>query len=139
MEQIQLVLAGEYVGETPESIMSQFDVEIGYKSYNQGDHGSAKRDGFHMVFAYHDDESYSGYAFILGFRDGQLVEINGSHCSCHGFEGQWEEEPVTIEALRHRMTKGDLGKTWDTDTQGYNKSEFADELESLLVTIESAA
>ena len=51
--------------------------------------------------------SYEGRAFVLIVRDGKLYEINGSHCSCYGFEDQWSEEPTFIEALRCRDWGGD--------------------------------
>jgi hypothetical protein len=28
--------------------------------------------------------------------------VNGSHCSCHGLEGQWEPEETSMKALEHR-------------------------------------
>lgn len=57
-----------------------------------------------VLFASYVQESYEGYAFVL-FRDaqdGQLYEVNGSHCSCFGLEGQWDPEPTFLAALENR-------------------------------------
>ena len=79
-----------------------------------------------ILLASYGTPSYEGYAFVLFRRDGKLWEVNGSHCSCYGLEGQWEPEEVSVEALRHRLDKGELGKgDWD-------KNPFADELRQVL-------
>jgi hypothetical protein len=64
-------------------------------------------------YAYRD---YSGNAFVL-FQtgQGQLFEVNGGHCSCHGLEDQWIPEETNIDALLHRATEGKLGMNWDAD------------------------
>lgn len=41
-------------------------------------------------------------SFFVFEKDGQLFENNASHCSCYGFENQWEPEPTTQEALLRR-------------------------------------
>lgn len=33
-------------------------------------------------------------SFYIGKRGNQVFEVNGSHCSCYGFEGQWDEEII---------------------------------------------
>ena len=46
-----------------------------------------------------DSESF----FLLRSKaDGSLYEIHGSHCSCHGFEGQLDLEPTDIKSLKYR-------------------------------------
>lgn len=38
--------------------------------------------------------------FLLRNRvTGELAEINGAHCSCYGFEGQFELEPIDVKVL----------------------------------------
>lgn len=60
-------------------------------------------DGAVLLFAYYTDEDYSGSAFaVFEAADGALWEINGSHCSCYGLEGQWQPEQTTTAALRMR-------------------------------------
>lgn len=54
-----------------------------------------------MLIAYSGGEFYEQWEFFLiRDRQGNLFEVNSSHCSCYGFEGQWEPEPTTIEYLK---------------------------------------
>jgi hypothetical protein len=55
-----------------------------------------------IIIAEYTYESYEGSVFVLFERDGQLYEVNGSHCSCNGIEGQWSPEATTWEALYMR-------------------------------------
>lgn len=64
------------------------------------------RDGDVLLVAVNSQEDYCGYAWVLFERDGKLFEVHGSHCSCHGFEGQWKPEETTFQALRDRVTNG---------------------------------
>lgn len=66
-----------------------------------------------ILFAYYCYQDYSGEAFVLVEQDGKLYEVNGSHCSCNGLEGQWDLEATSVEALAHRLTEGRLGRSWD--------------------------
>lgn len=59
-------------------------------------------DGAEVLLAWYGDGSYCGSSFVLFRKDGKLYEVNGSHCSCYGLEGQWEPEETTVEALRMR-------------------------------------
>jgi hypothetical protein len=55
-----------------------------------------------VLFASYEDEHWEGIAFVLFERDGKLYEVNASHCSCHGLEGQWEPEETSWVALAQR-------------------------------------
>ena len=79
-----------------------------------------------ILFASYGLDNYSGDAFVLFERDGQLFEVNGSHCSCYGLEGQWSPEDTTLEALEFRLLKGTFG------TDSYSDNEFAKELKDFL-------
>ena len=57
-------------------------------------------DGATVLYACYDRGGYDGRAIVIFERDGQLYEVFGSHCSCHGLEGQWEPGEVTRESLR---------------------------------------
>ena len=59
-------------------------------------------EGATILLASYTYENYTGDAFVLFERDGQLFEVNGSHCSCYGLEGQWEPEETTKDALLAR-------------------------------------
>lgn len=68
-----------------------------------------------ILFAVYEYENCSGTAFVLFEKDGELYEVNGSHCSCYGLEDQWIPEEASLDELKHRLDKGELGKH-----QGYN-------------------
>ena len=55
-----------------------------------------------IVYAQYDCENYEGYAHLIFIKDGLLFEVNGSHCSCNGLEGQWYPEETTLNALLAR-------------------------------------
>ena len=46
-------------------------------------------EGVEVLLASYSYEDYSGLAFVLFRKDGELFEVNGSHCSCYGLEDQW--------------------------------------------------
>lgn len=80
-----------FVGFNDEvDVFSQFDV----KEEEQKD--------VEFLFAQYDQEAYEGSAFVLFARKGKLYEVNGSHCSCYGLEGQWSPEETSLDALKKR-------------------------------------
>lgn len=57
-------------------------------------------------------------AFYLARRGNDVFEVHGSHCSCHGFEGQWDEEPITsLESFMTLMDRSWLGG-YDSNPDG---------------------
>jgi hypothetical protein len=52
-----------------------------------------------VLYALREFGDYDGWCFVLFKRAGKLYEVNGSHCSCYGLEGQWEPEETLVEAL----------------------------------------
>lgn len=66
-------------------------------------------EGVRILFAAYENESYEGYAMVIFSKDGKLYEVNGSHCSCNGLEGQWQPEETSLEALKMRnYSYGDM-------------------------------
>lgn len=63
-------------------------------------------EGYNVVYAYYEDDCYDGSAFVLLEKNGEYFEVNGSHCSCYGLEGQFDLEATTAEALKHRADEG---------------------------------
>lgn len=63
-------------------------------------------EGAEVLFAIYDEHSYEGDAFVLFRHDGGLFEVNGSHCSCYGLEGQWDPEPTSVDALHLILDEG---------------------------------
>ena len=79
-------------------------------------------DGVGIIYASYSCDDYShGEAFVLFEKDGVLYEVNGSHCSCHGLEDQWDPEETSVAALRLRKR--------NNDALPANFDEFLDELE----------
>jgi hypothetical protein len=62
-----------------------------------------------ILVASYDTPSYEGYAFVLFKVGRKFYEVNGSHCSCYGLEGQWEPEETSLAEIRHRVKEGNLG------------------------------
>lgn len=88
-------------------------------------------DDIEILLAYYLYEDYSGTAFVLFKQNGKLYEVNGSHCSCYGLEGQWDPDETTVESLRHRLENGNLGTeySWRGDNL---KNTFEAELVKVL-------
>lgn len=78
-------------------------------------------DGATIYLAYYHVGNWGcdSSAFVLFEKDGKLYEQHGSHCSCHGLEGQWQPEETTIESLAHRAEKGSFGYPGGYDDEGY--------------------
>lgn len=92
--------------------------------------GDRELEGVEILLASYTRDDFHGEAFVLFRRQGVLFEVNASHNSSDGLEGQWEPEDTLIEALRYRLEKGCLG----SPDGGINL--FADELLFLLTELE---
>lgn len=79
-----------------------------------------------ILFASYGQDNYSGAAFVLFEQGGKLYEVNAWHCSCYGLEGQWTPEETNIEALKHRLLNGNMGR------DSYSGNEYANELINFL-------
>lgn len=62
-----------------------------------------------VLFAAYLEGSYSGWALVLFVRGGKLYEVEGSHCSCNGLEGQWDPQEVSWSQLAMRPPINDGG------------------------------
>ena len=67
-------------------------------------------DDVNILFASYNCANYTGDAFVLFEKDGELFEVNGAHCSCYGLEGQWEPQETNIKALTYRLYEGRMGQ-----------------------------
>lgn len=83
--------------------------------------------GYKILFAWYGYGSYDGSAFVLVSRGRKLYEVNGSHCSCYGLEGQWSLEATSVDALMHRIEHGTLGRD-----SYYDDGNFGDRLVEVL-------
>lgn len=68
--------------------------------------GITLSDAINIIVATYETRAYEGYAFVLFEQGGKLYEVNASHCSCYGLEGQWDPELATVEDLRFRLDRG---------------------------------
>lgn len=56
-----------------------------------------------ILMAYYCYEDYSGSSMVVYIQNGTLYEVNASHCSCNGLEGQWEPEETSAAAILDRL------------------------------------
>ena len=59
-----------------------------------------------LLISVYSIDGWEGNAFVLFEKEGILYEVNGSHCSCYGLEGQWEPSITTWKALAMRQFYG---------------------------------
>lgn len=83
-------------------------------------------ENINILFASYGEGNYSGDAWVLFEQNEKLYEVNGSHCSCYGLEGQWSPEKTTLEVIKHRLIEGTMG------SDNYSDNEFAKELKEFL-------
>lgn len=76
--------------------------------------------GSKMHVAWYGSGSYCGSSFVLYEKNGKLFEVNGSHCSCYGLEGQWKPEETSWKALAWILDKGTKFQ------EGYDGAEEVD-------------
>lgn len=69
------------------------DFEIGAETVRDDD----------VLLAAYGYKDYEGAALVIVQRGGEVYEVHGSHCSCYGLEGQWEEEATSWAALKERF------------------------------------
>jgi hypothetical protein len=55
-----------------------------------------------VYIAWYGAGDYCGQSFVLFEHNGILYEVNASHCSCYGLEGQWAPEEADWRALAMR-------------------------------------
>lgn len=67
-------------------------------------------------------EDYQGIGLTVYCHEGVCYEVNSSHCSCFGHEGQWEPEEIKVGELLSRKNYVSHG-TWNRETKSY---EFDD-------------
>lgn len=70
-------------------------------------------DGAKMYLAWYGYGSYCGSSLVVYEKGGRLYEVNGSHCSCYGLEGQWEPEETSWNALSMRDLSGECEGSYE--------------------------
>ena len=79
-KEIREHIATEY--EFSKDELSKYQILIAYESV--GDYGSDS----------------SSFFLIRDKKTKQLFDVHGSHCSCYGFEGQFEPQETSLEYLK---------------------------------------
>ncbi len=83
--------------------------------------------GIKILFACYKDRGYSGDAFVLFEKNGELFEVNTTACSIYGVEQQWKPEETNLTAIQYRLSKGTLGR--DVDKLMYNNIDEENEFD----------
>lgn len=100
-----------------DDVAREFNVGTGDRWKTVGDGQFVVADDFptddEILVANYETPPYEGYAFVLYTRDGRLFEVNASHCSCYGLEGQWQPEETSWESLLMRPASGYNGFSQD--------------------------
>lgn len=97
------MLVGEWEGSTADDVFQVF--RSGYQSKTPEDY----EPDCAILFAYLWSGGYEESAFVIYLdKDRNLMCSESSHCSCYGFEGQFEGSPTTEKALRMQA-----GSTYD--------------------------
>jgi len=56
-----------------------------------------------ILWASYENENYEGSAGVVFLKEGKIFSVYGGHCSCHGLEGQWEPQEITLAEMRHYL------------------------------------
>jgi hypothetical protein len=87
-------ISREYCGKERYDDRSEAEIKELRKSLNKYD----------ILIAYESVGSWgcdsSSWFLLRDKKTGKLYETHGSHCSCYGFEGQWNLEETTVEYLK---------------------------------------
>lgn len=87
---------------------------------------------FEILIAYESVGSHgcdSSSWFLLKRNDGELFEFSGSHCSCYGFEEQYDLESTSVEYLKSDRFRFYTGGYDDESEE--NKKAIHDYIDSL--------
>ncbi len=74
-----------------------------------------------VLFAAYEYENYSGDSLVIFRREGQILTVHGSHCSCYGLEGQWFPEESSPEFVRRIVESANGDWAWDYDLKVRHK------------------
>jgi len=88
-----LLALNSYIGYTEDKIKK--DIAEAYKV----DIESLAR--YQILIADNEQWDYkeSSWFLLRDINTGKLYENHASHCSCYGYEGQWEPEETSVEYL----------------------------------------
>jgi hypothetical protein len=106
-----------------DSVFSNFDGE----RWDWDSDKKVDREGVNILFASYGSANYEGSAWVMYEKDGELYEVNGSHCSCYGLEDQWSPEEVLLAEVENRLINGTMGEDeWSGNNFKKELCEFLD-------------
>lgn len=84
-----------------------------------------------LLYADYTYEDYSGDAYVLGYNkdNKQFFEVHGSHCSCYGLEGQWDEEYYEDVKQLQAAIERRFSNRYEYSRYAYSSEEFQKWLE----------
>ena len=112
--EVKLHLVEEYKADS--NIVNDLEILIGYESV--GSWGC-------------DSSSF----FLFRDKEGKLYEVHGSHCSCYGFEDQFDLEFTTIEALKFRINESYNHSVFSTGGYDYNSNDNVKAVSDYILTV----
>ena len=129
-EKIDMIGDFENIYMSGEEYRSEKSPWVNVKYFNEEkrkmDSAIERYKDINILFASYGEANYSGDAWVLFEKENELFEVNGSHCSCFGLEGQWRPEKVSLIELENRLLNGTFGE------DDYSGNEFKNELKSFL-------
>lgn len=106
---------------TEDGVKKHLALEYGFAEYGEIDNDVyLKLKDLSVLIAYESVGSWgcdSSSFFLFSDKSGNLFELHGGHCSCYGFEEQFELEQTTKEFLKHKAREGFFF------TGGYDENE----------------
>lgn len=72
-------------------------------------------EGAKVLLAWYGYGEYCGDSLVIFEKDSKLFEVNGSHCSCNGLEGQWQPDETSWKALAMRELSDHYGGGKEAD------------------------
>jgi hypothetical protein len=117
------VLSGGWEGSTVEEVFKDFRND----RWNEPSTPEPYESRVTVLYAYLNSDSYEEQATLVYLDGGQLMCSEAGHCSCNGFEGQFEGTPTTLGALR-------MMESPDRHQRTSDKGRWFKFLDSLTVT-----
>ena len=93
--------------------------------------GIEKLNALHILIAYESEDSYDGQSWFLFQKkhSGDLFEMSASHCSCYGFEDQFDLEEITLEFLKSSRFRVPISSySYGGDSDGNRIRDFIESL-----------
>lgn len=116
--------------KTPDLFGTPDEVYAEFLEYSHRDNAKLP-DNIKLLYADYTYEDYSGDAYVLGYdkQKKQFFEVHGSHCSCYGLEGQWDEEYYSEVKQLQAAIQRRLDNRGEYSRYAYSSYEFEKWLE----------